>query len=266
MDLSDSEDEQKSVPPPPPPPPPPGAAPPPPPPPPPLPSAGPTPVSQDGVGQMTMMAKSRMHEELIKKAKLKEMLVDRQATPPRPPPTPPGPCPPPPPPPPPPPAVSSKLTPNLDDCVTHQTAMSKSKMHQELISKAQTKTGIIPPSPTPAVAAPVQATTLEQQTREARDRKKIVQEILDKKEPVSQSRKINEQRRRDFFASPDSPDKISTTPTNQPESVAESSEATTITGNTEVKVERPPRQKDKIEPKEAKAEDTRSEKKSCTVS
>ena len=220
MDLSDSEDEQKSAPPPPPPPPHPAAAPPPPPPPPPLPSAGPTPVSEDGVGQMTMMAKSRMHEELIKKAKLKEKLVDRQATPPRPPPTPPGPCPPPPPPPPPPPAlaVNSKLTPNLEDCVTHQTAMSKSKMHQELISKAQTKTGIIPPSPSPAVAAPAPATAGEQQAREARERKRIVQEILDKKEPVSQTRKINEQRRREFFASPESPesDRTSTPTTNRP--------------------------------------------------
>ena len=147
--------------------------------------------------------------------------------------------------------------------------MSKSKMHQELISKAQTKTGLIPPSPSPAVAAPTQTPAGEQQTREVQERKKIVQDILEKKEPLSQTRKINEQRRRDFFANQDSQEnsqKISPTTTTQPESVAESAEATTITGNTEVKVERPPRQKDKTEPKEARAEDTRPEKKSCTVS
>ena len=96
-----------------------------------------------------------------------------------------------------------------------------------------------------------------------------MQDILEKKEPLSQTRKINEQRRRDFFANQDNQEnsqKISPTTTTQPESEAESGEATTITGNTEVKVERPPRQKDKTEPKEARAEDTRPEKKSCTVS
>ena len=97
---------------------------------------------------------------------------------------------------------------------------------------------------------------------EALERKKIVADILEKKEPISQSRKINEQRRRDFFAS----DIISSTTTNQPESVTESPEISTNTDNTEVKVERPPRQKDKIEPKEVRTEETRPEKKSCTVS
>ena len=87
-------------------------------------------------------------------------------------------------------------------------------------------------------------------------------DILEKKENISQSRKINEQRRRDFFAS----DIISTTTTNQSETGAESPEVTTNTENTEVKVERPPRQKDKTEPKETRAEETRPEKKSCTVS
>ena len=140
--------------------------------------------------------------------------------------------------------------------------MSKSKMHQELISKAQTKTGTIPPSSSPTPAAAAAPAKSEQQTNEVRERKKIVQEILEKSEPVSQSRKINEQRRRDFFAS----DKISPETTKQPEAEPESSEVTSDTGNTEVKVERPPRQKDKTEPKEARAEDTRPEKKSCTVS
>merc|ERR1719245_1424676 len=134
MDLSDTdyEEEEEVVAPPPPPPPPPAPAssgPPPP----PSPPSAPAPVSEDGVGQMVMMAKSRMHDELIRRARRNTSPEDvkRQATPPSPPLTPPGPCPPPPPPPPPPqPAVA----PNMEDCVTQMTAMSKSKMHMELVS------------------------------------------------------------------------------------------------------------------------------------
>merc|ERR1719300_724316 len=103
-----------------------------------------------------MMAKSRMHEELIMRAKRSQIKSNdvhgqstkidvndemrRQATPPSPPLSPPGPCPPPPPPPPPPSqTLSSNLTPDLEDSITHMASMSKSKMHAELIAKANSK-------------------------------------------------------------------------------------------------------------------------------
>ena len=125
--------------------------PPPPPPPPPLPSVGaaPSSVSQDGVGQMTLMAKSKMHDELIRKAKLKELQesVSSSALS-----TTPGPPPPPPPPPPPMIAAPDNVS---QDGVGQMTMMAKSKMHDELIKKAKLKEPPIPgPPPPPPPPAP----------------------------------------------------------------------------------------------------------------
>merc|ERR1719300_2257783 len=167
-----------------------------------------------------MMAKSRMHEELIMRAKRSQIKSNdvhgqstkidvndemrRQATPPSPPLSPPGPCPPPPPPPPPPSQpLSSNLTPDLEDSITHMASMSKSKMHAELIAKANSKCMASPETNNEKknsenlgeIESDVDAKVLE--------RKKIVQDILDKNEPTSSSvsRKLNEQRRRQFFES-----------------------------------------------------------------
>merc|ERR1711892_1330058 len=131
---------------------------PPPPPPPPPPAIGPPPVSQDGIGHMTLMAKSRMHAELVKKATLKSkafssnsvaevthtetspLITNLEA---------------PPPPPPPPPAPSSAtLTPDLSDGISHMTSMSKSMMHEELKSKALRKVPVPPLVQEPPTIAP----------------------------------------------------------------------------------------------------------------
>jgi len=286
-EISDSEEETivgiKNTPCPPPP-----QAPPPPPPPPPTAAAGPPPVSQDGIGHMTLMAKSRMHAELIKKATLKSksssstpamegiqsensIKIDKRQTPqPSPPPEPPTPAPPPPPPPPPAPApmpTNSNVKPDLSDGVSHMTAMSKSIMHEELISKAALRKASYPsselkppsmaattptaaqptpnqgppppPPPPPPPSAPSNLTpdlsdgvahmtalskskmheelklkanlksnlgTPKEQTPESKsqERKKIVQDLIKKNEPCSATRKLNEQRRMEFFAQ-DSP-------------------------------------------------------------
>jgi len=168
-ELSDSEDEiliqtnQRPV--------PPTPKLPPPPPPPPPPAIGPPPVSQDGIGHMTLMAKSRMHAELVKKATLKSkafssnsvaevthtetspLITNLEAPPPAPPPEPPFPAPPPPPPPPPAPS-SATLTPDLSDGISHMTSMSKSKMHDELKSKALRKVPVPPLVQEPPTIAP----------------------------------------------------------------------------------------------------------------
>ena len=115
---------------------------PPPPPPPPLSSVGAAPasVSQDGVGQMTLMAKSKMHDELIRKAKLKELQESVSSSAPSPIP---GPPPPPPPPPSAPPMVAAPDNVSQDG-VGQMTMMAKSKMHDELIKKAKLKETPIP--------------------------------------------------------------------------------------------------------------------------
>lgn len=172
-------------------------------PPPPPPAIGPAPVSQDGIGHMTLMAKSRMHAELVKKATLKSRafssnsepeviqpenpptVTKLQAPPPDLPPEPPSPAPPPPPPPPPP--ASSTLSPDLSDGISHMTAMSKSMMHEELKSKANSRK--------------IPVTTLEPEPdKKALERKKIVHDLIEKNEPCSSLRKLNEQRRMEFFS------------------------------------------------------------------
>merc|ERR1712130_888722 len=212
-----------------PPPPPPG---PPPPPPPPM-VAAPAAVCEDGIGHNTRMSKSKMHAELIRKAKSRMVEeestqnvhldeeeygpappspVISKATQPAPPPTsspPPPPPPPPLPPPPPPPAVSAQCRPDTSDGIAHSTAMSKADMHKELIAKSKFKDS--------------EATVVEKEgekkeevekkeeennaERKARERKKLVQDILKKEDeaccPASSSRQANEKARRDFFADKD---------------------------------------------------------------
>ena len=259
------------------------------PPPPPAPSmvAAPDNVSQDGIGQMTMMTKSRMHDELIRKAKRHSCEVEktkRQATPPSPPLHPPGPCPPPPPPPPPPapsqPSGTNSLSPNLDDSITHKTAMSKSRMHQELILKAKAMpTTAVPVTTEPVEGAKQDSAALVETEPDAKTmkRKKIVKDILDRNEPTSSSetRKLNEQRRRDFFEnSPNEnisniQDDLKAKAKNE-ENVgkATSTESENSEEQSTAKVERPPRQKDRENLKEKvgpKKEEDNS-KRSCTVS
>ena len=98
------------------------------------------------------------------------------------------------------------------------TAMSKSRMHQELISKAQLK----PKSSTSASASTnasgsssitsSTATTVSTTSPSEKEsdinldskvveRKKIVHDILEKQENKSETRRLNEQRRREFFES-----------------------------------------------------------------
>jgi len=242
-------------------PPPPQLPPPPPPPPPPV-AAGPPPVSEDGIGHMTLMAKSRMHAELIKKATIKSKAISsaadketiqpenspkikkRETPQPTPPPEPPIPAPPPPPPPPPAPRPSSSATtPDLSDGISHMAAMSKSIMHEELISKAALRKNVIPSveqkastttqrSPPPPHSAPsltpdlsdgiahmtamsksmmheelkskanLKSTLVTQteQDKKTQERKKIVQDLIKKNEPCSSTRKLNEQRRMEFFS------------------------------------------------------------------
>ena len=121
--------------------------------------------TDDSVGQMTMMAKSRMQDALITKARARTEAgleySNRQATPPslpltpalpppsQPPPPPPASCPLPPPPPPQP--ASASQPPNMEDCVTQMTAMSKSKMHMELVSKAKLRSRNNPKNPNQTV-------------------------------------------------------------------------------------------------------------------
>merc|ERR1712106_78523 len=238
---------------------------PPPPPPPPPPAIGPPPVSQDGIGHMTLMAKSRMHAELVKKATLKSkafssnsvaevthtetspLITNLEAPPPAPPPEPPFPAPPPPPPPPPAPS-SATLTPDLSDGISHMTSMSKSMMHEELKSKALRKVPgpplvqepptIAPPPPPPPPPAPASSSTLSpdlsdgishmtamsksmmheelktkansrsipvpalepEPDKKVLERKKLVQDLMKASEPCSSVRKLNEQRRMEFFS------------------------------------------------------------------
>jgi len=185
-----------------PPPEPPTPAPPPPPPPPPAPmptNSNVKPDLSDGISHMTAMSKSIMHEELKSKAALRKAppssaelkpLSNAAATPTKALTTP-NQAPPPPPPPPPPPLAPSTLTPDLSDGVAHMTALSKSKMHEELKLKANSRPNLGTPKEQAAES-------------KAQERKKIVQDLIKKNEPCSASRKLNEQRRMEFFAQ-DSP-------------------------------------------------------------
>ena len=128
--------------------------------------------------------------------------------------------------------------------------MSKSKMHEELISRAG--------------RAQVPSLHSEPPTGQAQDlesdRKKIVQDILRKNETLSPTRKLNEQRRRDFFSS--DPTTVTQAETPAPtESVSRSPGE-----NTELAIERPPRQKDKMKSETKEEKNEESPKKTCTVS
>merc|ERR1719347_992672 len=134
---------------------------------------------------MAAMSKSIMHEELISKAALRKTAVHSveqkpstptQASPPPPPPTPP-----------PQPQSAPSLTPDLSDGIAHMTAMSKSMMHEELKKKANLKSDSAPKTETEA-------------DRKIQERKKIVQDLIKKNEPCSSTRRLNEQRRMEFFS------------------------------------------------------------------
>eukprot|EP00092_Neocalanus_flemingeri_P097072 GFUD01123658.1.p1 GENE.GFUD01123658.1~~GFUD01123658.1.p1 ORF type:complete len:231 (-),score=78.13 GFUD01123658.1:134-826(-) len=166
---------------------------------------------------MTLMAKSRMHAELIKKAtsKARGFSIDadaeitqpvtpppftKQQTPPLPPlPAPPAPAPPPPPPPPP---SNPTLSADISDGISHMTSMSKSEMHKELISKAQSKkipiTTTLEPEHGKKVPEPDK--NVPESDKKVQERKRIVQELLKKEESCSSIRKLNEQRRMEFFS------------------------------------------------------------------
>merc|ERR1712106_1034640 len=96
----------------------------------------------------------------------------------------------------PPPPTNTTLSADLSDGIAHMTAMSKSEMHKELITKAQSKK--------------IPVTTVEPEPdKKVLERKKLVQEIIKREEPCSSIRKLNEQRRMEFF-SKEGPDKIVT--------------------------------------------------------
>merc|ERR1711974_498255 len=149
----------------------------------------------DGIGHNTRMSKSKMHAELIRKAKSRmaeeestqNVHLDEEgygpappspdiskATPPAPPPTssPPPPPPPTPPPPTPPPVVSAQCRPDTSDGIAHSTAMSKADMHKELIAKSKFKDS-------QATVVDEEAEKKEEEKsveRKARERKKLVQD------------------------------------------------------------------------------------------
>ena len=155
------------------------------------------------------------------------------------------------------------------------TAMSKSKMHAELISKAQSRA--------PAAAATVPQTQAPPDTAAkpephrdpaVLERKRFVGDILERSEPTSATKRLNEQRRRQFFEN---------TPTAGLEESVEEAVATVAPDNEPApsvepvksaeKVERPPRRKDKesavtgaCDKNENGVEAPASPKKSCIIS
>ena len=284
---------------------------------------------EDCVTQMTAMSKSKMHMELVSKAKLRsrnnpvsktenqnqsvfdeakmihdilesilDVIVPRPKDPasscPAPSPPHPASCPPPPPPPPPPVMRDSdaKLTPNLDDSITHMTTMSKSRMHAELIAKSQSRMSTVEETKTRADedVSEVSNPTIKIPDRQKKtlERKKVVGDILEKSEPTSATKKINDERRRLFFEDSggaatlnDSDNQEITTPQKSHQCDKECPESENEVkverppGN-EVKVERPPRRKDlsnsvstdkSNKEKENNAEESAANsKKSCIIS
>ena len=185
--------------------------------------AAPAAVCEDGIGHNTRMSKSKMHAELIRKAKSRMAEEDEirpndeegyGPAPPSPvissptePTKPPTLSPPPPPPPPPPPAVPARCRPDTSDGIAHNTAMSKADMHKELIAKSKVKSSKQAAATTGEEVE--EKVELEENSaeRKALERKKLVQDILRKEEeagmPPSSSRQANERARRDFFADKD---------------------------------------------------------------
>ena len=289
---------------------PPGPCTPPPPPPPPQPAVAPN--LEDCVTQMTAMSKSKMHMELVSRAKLRsrtnpsastenkettdrskivtdilESILDDifptpqdscPAPPPPPPPPPPASCPPPPPPPPPKTDSGAKLTPNLDDSITHMTAMSKSRMHAELVSKAQSRFQAAPdvkeikPEETKEVSRP----EIPDRMKKTLERKKVVGDILEKSEPTSATKKLNDERRRMFFENAEANSTKESPPDDQ-ETIMSSAECEKQEKPENcVKVERPPRRKEKEIPSSVSEQEKEKEnipeesaansKKSCIIS
>ena len=119
-------------------------------------------------------------------------------------------------------------------------------MHAELISKAQSRA----PAPTATVLqtqaapAPAPVTAAKPEADQAvLDRKRFVGDILERSEPTSATKRLNEQRRRQFFEN---------TPTagleeSVEEAVAPGNETAPLVepDKSAEKVERPPRRKDK---------------------
>lgn len=135
--------------------------------------------------------------------------------------------------------------------------MSKTKMHQELISRAKSRpeAGADCPQPPTPVSKP--------ENTEALDRKKIVQEILKKNESLSPTRELNEQRRRDFFAMENT---RATDPPAENEAVPEPEIAKVSTEEAECAVERPPRQREKIKSDAKETKNEENQKKTCVLS
>ena len=84
------------------------------------------------------------------------------------------------------------------------TAMSKSQMHKELVAKTKFREGPADPAPSAAPGATAATVEVEETAadKKVRERKKIVQDILDKEEEAchtSNLRKLNEEKRREFF-------------------------------------------------------------------
>ena len=154
------------------------------------------------------------------------------------------------------------------------TAMSKSKMHAELISKAQSRAPAAAATVPQTQAAPPDTAAKPDRDQAVLERKRFVGDILERSEPTSATKRLNEQRRRQFFEN---------TPTAGLEESVEEAVATVAPDNEPApsvepvksaeKVERPPRRKDKesavtgaCDKNENGVEVPASQKKSCIIS
>ena len=158
------------------------------------------------------------------------------------------------------------------------TAMTKSKMHQELVSKAQSRFQAAPvvkeirPESTQEVSKP----EIPDRSKKTLERKKVIGDILEKSEPTSATKKLNDERRRMFFENgestketPSADQEIAPTSAESEKQVQEEQEPENC-----VKVERPPRRKEKENPSSVSngekenisEESAANSKKSCIIS
>ena len=153
------------------------------------------------------------------------------------------------------------------------TAMSKSKMHAELISKAQSRAPASTATASTPTPAPSDTAAKQEPHRDPAvlERKRFVGDILERSEPTSATKRLNEQRRRQFFentstAGLEESVEEAAAPDNETAAVVEPVTSTE-------KVERPPRRKDKesmatgaSDKNENGVEVPASQKKSCIIS
>ena len=153
------------------------------------------------------------------------------------------------------------------------TAMSKSRMHAELVSKAQSRFQSAPaeeirPEATEEVSKP----EIPDRTKKTLERKKVIGDILEKSEPTSATKKLNDERRRMFFEHAEATESTKESPSDAQTS-AECEKQDQDEPENGVKVERPPRRKEKEIPssvsngeKENFPEESANSKKSCIIS